>query len=161
MDLKQKLALEIADSENIYLYREGLFWKAYERSAIKFVQTITAYQVNTRYCKAVKMDVISLGFPDTVLSKVLENNTYEQTDEKQIILRSVILEEEEFQTAKSKYVCKTLPETDKSEEEGKQVVDPGISVLERLRRYDVAGVTPVDCMIFLLSLKKELENSKY
>ena len=35
MDLKQKLALETAESIYIYLYREGLFWKAYERSAIR------------------------------------------------------------------------------------------------------------------------------
>ena len=101
MDLRQKLALETADSKNIYLYREGLFWKAYERSAIKFIQTITAYQVNTRFCKVVNMEVISLGFPDAVLPKILENREYEKIDEKRLAIHSVLLGDEKFMAARS------------------------------------------------------------
>lgn len=108
MDLKQKLALETAESTYIYLYREGLFWKAYERSAIKFIQTITVYQVNTRFCKVVNMEVISLGFPDAVLPKILEDREYEQPDEKRLVIRSVLLGDEEFAMEKSRYISKTM-----------------------------------------------------
>ena len=162
MDLKQKLALETAESTYIYLYREGLFWKAYERSAIKFMQTITAYQVNTRFCKVVNMEVISLGFPDAVLPKILENREYDKIDEKQLAIRSVLLGDEEFVTAKSQCVSSIMPVS-------KQVVplktspvrieaDADARVLERLRLYDIAGSTPIECMIFLSSLKKQLES---
>lgn len=163
MDLKQKLALETAESTHIYLYREGLFWKAYERSAIKFIQTITAYQVNTRFCKVVNMEVISLGFPDAVLPKILENREYDKIDEKQLAIRSVLLGDEEFATEKGRYISnmmqalkkEVLPETAPVRKEP----DAGALVLERLRLYDIAGVTPIECMIFLSSLKKQLENN--
>lgn len=163
MDLKQKLALETADSTHIYLYREGLFWKAYERSAIKFIQTITAYQVNTRFCKVVNMEVISLGFPDTVLPGILENREYEKLDEKRLAIRSVLLGDEEFAAEKSQYVS-TMMQTLKKEalQEAAPVrkySDIGAQVLEQLRLYNIAGATPIECMIFLSSLKKQLENN--
>ena len=163
MDLKQKLALETADSTNIYLYREGLFWKAYERSAIKFIQTITVYQVNTRFCKVVDMEVISLGFPDAVLPKILEDREYEQPDEKRLIIRSVLLGDEEFAMEKSRYISKMMQalkkETLQETVPVRKEPDADAQVLERLRLYDIAGVTPIECMIFLSSLKKQLENN--
>ncbi|WP_288208219.1 hypothetical protein [uncultured Parabacteroides sp.] len=163
MDLRQKLALETADSKNIYLYREGLFWKAYERSAIKFIQTITAYQVNTRFCKVVNMEVISLGFPDAVLPKILENREYEKIDEKRLAIHSVLLGDEKFMAAKSQYISKMMSDLKKETAQESGLVpkepDVGAQVLERLRLYNIAGVTPIDCMIFLSSLKKQLENN--
>lgn len=163
MDLKQKLALETAESNNIYLYREGLFWKAYERSAIKFIQTITAYQVNTRFCKVVNMEVISLGFPDAVLPKILENREYDKIDEKQLAIRSVLLGDEEFATAKNQCISSIMPVSRQAVPLKNSPVrmesDAGVRVLERLRLYDIAGATPIECMIFLSSLKKQLENN--
>lgn len=163
MDLKQKLALETAGSTHIYLYREGLFWKAYERSAIKFIQTITVYQVNTRFCKVVNMEVISLGFPDVVLPKILENREYEQPDEKRLVIRSVLLGDEEFATEKSRYISKMMQALKKEALQEtvpiRKELDAGAQVLEQLRLYDIAGVTPIECMIFLSSLKKQLENN--
>lgn len=163
MDLKQKLALETAESNNIYLYREGLFWKAYERSAIKFIQTITAYQVNTRFCKVVNMEVISLGFPDTVLPGILENREYEKIDEKRLAIRSVLLGDEVFATEKSRYISNMMQALKKDALQetvpARKEPDAGAQVLERLRLYDIAGATPIECMIFLSSLKKQLENN--
>lgn len=161
MDLKQKLALETADSTNIYLYREGLFWKAYERSAIKFVQTITAYQINTRFCKVAGMEVISLGFPDTVLPKILENREYEKPNEKQVAIRSVLLGDEEFAAEKNRYLSNSMQPFEKEASQEAVAIskesDVGRQVLERLRLYDIAAVSPIECMIFLSSLKKQLE----
>lgn len=163
MDLKQKLALETAGSTHIYLYREGLFWKAYERSAIKFIQTITVYQVNTRFCKVVNMEVISLGFPDAVLPKILENREYEQPDEKRLVIRSVLLGDEEFATEKDRYISKMMQALKNGALQEavpvRKTPDAGAQVLEQLRLYDIAGVTPIECMIFLSSLKKQLENN--
>ncbi len=163
MDLKQKLALETAGSTHIYLYREGLFWKAYERSTIKFIQTITVYQVNTRFCKVVNMEVISLGFPDAVLPKILENREYEQPDEKRLVIRSVLLGDEEFATEKDRYISKMMQALKKEALQEtvpiRKEPDAGAQVLEQLRLYDIAGVTPIECMIFLSSLKKQLENN--
>lgn len=129
MDLKQKLSFETADSENIYLYSEGFFWKAYERSAIKFIQTITAYQVNPRFCEVVNMEVMSLGFPDAVLPKILENLEYEKIDEKRLVIHSVPLGDEKFMAEKSQYISKMMSELKKetARESGPVQKEPDVS----------------------------------
>lgn len=73
---------EIIDRENgnidcIWLYREGIFMKAYERSAFFAHVYIHEFKLSKRYVKSVNMDVVSLGFPEATVPKWLNGYVYE------------------------------------------------------------------------------------
>lgn len=167
MTIADKLVLEFPQSTVIYLHREGLFWKAFEYSALKFVKDIKAYKVLKKYIKAVKKEVVSLGFPDSCLEEVLTGFSYVNKTEKLIEISglSAITEEEfcEWKKAQPLYtdtVIAEQPEISTLTQNAFQI--PQISardkVLIRLQQFQVETATPMQCMLFISELQKELKN---
>ena len=64
MTVCQTYESELNNLGRIVLYREGLFWKAYERSAFLVLRRGAAYQVNWTCSKDCPEGVVSVGFPD-------------------------------------------------------------------------------------------------
>lgn len=62
-NLVEILSKEIGNTSIVYFYREGVFYKAYERSAYLFVHHIKPFQVKKRFVKSVKKEVVTIGFP--------------------------------------------------------------------------------------------------
>ncbi|PRQ85003.1 hypothetical protein [Elizabethkingia anophelis] len=63
---------DIISRENyhsIQLYKQGVFWVAYEQSAYSIWEH-KGYRVNKKYIKSLKRDVVSLGFPASVLDEI-------------------------------------------------------------------------------------------
>lgn len=54
--LIDNLSQESKNTDRIYLYREGVFYKAYERSAYLFVKHIKPFMVKKRLVKSVKRE---------------------------------------------------------------------------------------------------------
>ncbi len=77
MTYREILAREAQNSDSIYLYREGMFMKAYERSAFFAHTLIHPFKLSCRYIKAVNSDVFSLGFPEATVPKWLNGFVYE------------------------------------------------------------------------------------
>ncbi len=50
------LSLESSNIYNIHLFREGIFYKAYERSAFVFVTDFAPFAVKKRYVKSVRCE---------------------------------------------------------------------------------------------------------
>lgn len=75
----QILSTESANTSNIYLYREGIFYKAYERSAYAFVTGVQKFMVKKKFVKCANQEVVSIGFPSDGLYK---HFTKEQVIEK-------------------------------------------------------------------------------
>jgi hypothetical protein len=76
MTYKEILDREDSNTDSIWLYREGIFMKAYDRSAF-FVHTlIQPFKLSSRYIKNVNRDVISLGFPEQTLPKWMRGYAY-------------------------------------------------------------------------------------
>lgn len=77
MTFREIIEREDQNIDCIWLYREGMFMKAYERSAF-FVHTlIHEFKLSKRYIKTINMDVISLGFPEQTVPKWLNGYVYE------------------------------------------------------------------------------------
>lgn len=61
MFLSSVLSLEMSDAVRIYLHHEGIFWKAYERSAYLFLQkTKMDYKAKCRKVKSLGTTIFSL-----------------------------------------------------------------------------------------------------
>jgi len=71
MRTKEILLLEKENTNKIHLLKEGLFWRAYNVSAFLFIQHIQTFKLTKKYVKIADAVVIFLGFPDTILDKIL------------------------------------------------------------------------------------------
>ena len=66
--MKEILETESANGGYIYMYREGSFWKAYQRSAYMFVMHSPAdYMMEYRYVRCVARNVLSIGIPQAAM----------------------------------------------------------------------------------------------
>lgn len=150
MILKEKLEKEQPGNTDIYLYREGLFWKAYEYSAFLFIRHIRAYQAQKRAVKSLKRDVVSLGFPDSVVEEILAGKSHDKTDEKCIRITGIpATEEEAFEQWKAETPVITETQANRENRENNPV-------LSRLKAFRVESSTPMQCMSFISELQKEL-----
>ena len=77
MTYKEIIERENENMDAVWLYREGLFMKAYERSAFFVHMYIHEFKLSKRYVKTVNMDVVSLGFPEQTVPKWLNGYVYE------------------------------------------------------------------------------------
>jgi len=71
MKISEIIKLEDANDNGIILFKEGMFWRAYERSAFRFSNLIKDYQVLVRYYKNVDRKMAYLGFPSEKLPNVI------------------------------------------------------------------------------------------
>lgn len=90
MDTQQKLAWEQTNQQHIRLYKEGMFWRAFEISAFRLQQLHTLKTVKI-HVKKVAKDLIYVGFPDVSLEVVLkkaalQEMSIELQEEKRLIL---------------------------------------------------------------------------
>jgi hypothetical protein len=60
MAFREIIGREDQNMDNIWMYREGMFMKAYERSAFFAHTLIHEFKLSKPYIKTVNMDVISL-----------------------------------------------------------------------------------------------------
>jgi len=102
-DILNKLRYETENTNVIHLWLEGMFWKAYERSAYLFVHRISEYKPYKKFVRAVGGEVVAIGFPSKKLDKLLEGRSVEYIDEKHYILNGFTVDSKElrdFQTWK-------------------------------------------------------------
>jgi len=52
-----------AQPTTLYLFKEGMFYKAYNQNPMWFVQHIKAYKVTAKYIKTIQQEEYFIGFP--------------------------------------------------------------------------------------------------
>lgn len=213
MTLQEIIAAESRNTDKIYLHLEGIFWKAYERSAFAFIHRISRYKASKRFIKYLDTKVVSLGFPDASRPKVLGDRPLVQAnddlllldvgaidpeeygrwkdalplivpkpatptvapvvqsysayaagrssipvpDEESVPLRVTVVEPPQLLSAASIAASsaniKVGPESDLHEVRNNE------AVLRDLRNFSVENATPLECLIFVSSLKKQLNGN--
>lgn len=61
--LNEILKKEESNTEFIYLYKQGCFFRAYNQSAMHFLLHITDYKVHVKFIKKLNRKIYYLGFP--------------------------------------------------------------------------------------------------
>lgn len=141
--------------EHILLYKEGMFWRAYEKSAYQLHQQFGLKPLK-KHIKAVKQDIVYVGFPTTSWQKFF---TQEQpTTEKQceIPVRSTA-SELDFEQWKTQ-----LPYTEKTAKEPVLVeaTNPQQEVIDKLLSFPLERSTPMEAMLLVAELKRILQEGK-
>ncbi|RLJ22916.1 hypothetical protein CLU97_4725 [Chryseobacterium sp. 7] len=137
------------DHTKIQLYKQGVFWVAYEQSAYA-VWKITGYKASKKYVKNICSYVVSIGFP----SSALENKQWrgklfplERTEKYMSFLPSFPLENEKFELWKSNAALSEKKENDKETK----------STEEAIKKFPLESKTPVEAFLFLRDLQDKIK----
>jgi len=153
--IKEKLLLESEkDYNTIILHREGLFYVAYEHSAWLFHNFVQNFKTKKTFVKSVGGEVVSLGFPASSLERfsgicriVTEDNLVRMQ-----LNDCTVSDKDNFETWKSKQGtddCKAA--------ESDSTTANCDDIYNMIRNFPVESKTPVDCMLFLIEIKKMLK----
>ena len=94
---KEIIDREQTNTDSVWLYLEGSFYKAYERSAFAFCTRIKDYKVLRKESKTLGRDILYVGFPMTALDRTLGNAMTRKVDEVVIdVMLSYPINENEF-----------------------------------------------------------------
>lgn len=151
MKISEILKIEQNNTESIFLFKEGIFYRCYEISAWHFINNVKVYKVFKKYVKVAKQDVIYLGFPQNILdelikeipkSKISENENY--------------MEIQGFSGVSGFEKWKVgIPE---SNVKTKTQNDFYAGIITKIKQYPIVNKTPVEVFNFLVEIKKELEH---
>ncbi len=156
MSISEILKKEATNNGDIILFKDGIFWRAYERSAFLFTTHVKPYQLTKRYFKNVGCEVAFCGFPNTALDDLLVKICNEKVIREGSMISIVGFEQinnEVFTEWKN-----GIPTLVKESEPEYSVCENGYSnnevVLQRIRNFRVASSTPMECQQFLAKLQE-------
>lgn len=173
MTVKEIIQIENGNRNTIILLREGIFWRAYEKSAYAFFIQVHPYKPTRKWVIAVKQDVVSLGFPVSAAENVLNGCKVLMRQEARLVLAASPIDPDGFEVWKQT-VPRSLPPavvapepaaaSPVMEPAASSVVSPAVSAVGQccdgladcIRRFNIESKTPVDCMLFLMELKRKL-----
>lgn len=154
------------DKGKVFLYKEGSFLRAYEWSAWLCCRFISDFKVTHKMVKSLNQSVAYIGFPVTSLEKFMpEGSMPDLTNlsEPYFSLPAQMIEKDlemrDFEEWKS---CTPVSEVKKKEDgkplavESNQSSGGLFSLAKRIAEYPVESKSPIECMLFLLELKKQV-----
>lgn len=138
-----------ASSSHLVLYKEGVFWVAYEQSAY-YLSQLMGYKPTKKYVKVVDRQVVSVGFPKVeALIDELEKAGMIKACRKESNLVEIVLSQS---IDNSRFeIWKTLTEGKPQKKEPTAVAD----IEARVKAFPLAYKTPMEAFLFL----KELQDS--
>lgn len=153
MDIKLILEEEKDNLSQIRLYKEGLFFRAYERSAFALLQ-VTTLKVTRKESRALELTYVSVGFPITSLDKFIQGlPTLSAEPEKIVLGTKEPITEDGFEDWKASIPISTPQSKDKKMPDRIN----GKGVIELLEMFDLSIHTPIECMVFLAEIKSRIK----
>lgn len=161
--IKDKLIAEERNDRTVRLWPEGYAFVAYERSAYLFVSQVKRYEVIRRYIEVAGQDVVSIKFPKSVIEKQ-GLSAKNETDGSVTFKTATALDEQQYllwrdalpmATAVKKNV-RTVMKPEQPAVPVRENPDEEDEVVSRLRAFNLATATPLDCMMLVSELQKML-----
>ena len=144
MTILDKVTLQRQDTTKIFIFKEGVFYKAYNEGA--FLLKDKNYKVAIKHIKSIENEVLSIGFPISVLEKLKENRQSEEYDNycslQSNIVFSLLLYEEWYQNQ----IANIKREDSKYLEE--------YTLKDTIKNYPLANKTPIEVFIWVAKLQK-------
>lgn len=163
MTSKDFIQAEEGNTDRIILYQEGLFWKAYERSAFAVCKQIRPFKPTKRSLKVLQGgELVSIGFPVSTEEAVLKGIDRLETEPKRLTLACPApIKTDEFEAWKAS-VPLTPARTELPVTETRPDRENTLrAIAERLQGFDLASSTLMDCMLFVSELKKMLQTNPH
>ena len=146
------LKYEAKNKDNIFLFQEGCFIRAYNRSAMRFVTLIKPIKILKKHIKKFDKDLYYCGFPKSYLEdvKIILNNKFlqiQKLDEFWTI--RVDTHDEDYESWKQRF--STQIKTSKKPSDKKDFI------INKIRNYPIDKRSPLETTNFVYELKELLE----
>ena len=153
--INEILSVEESNDSNIYLYKEGAFWKAYQQSAYLLLKHCNVdYIVKHKYVKYVSTTVFYIGFPQSALRTLFKDDKLEYPDEGRIqISITDKIDVEDYKRWINGNAGKTSFTVKKS-----IIQNDNAFIIRKLQEFDISSSTPVDCLMFVAEMQKLLKS---
>lgn len=156
MTIQEKVETEKHNEDKIYLYKEGGFWKVYEKSAYLFYNNIKKYLVQKKFVKCVDSYVVYIGFPNSKIAELTRNYSVSIPDERTIVVEmGGRIDLRDFDMWKNLVEAKEIKTT---EEKNNEQSDPEKEAIHRIKNFMLESANPIECLIFVKELKHLLSN---
>jgi hypothetical protein len=161
---EKMLIREILKIENtnttgrINLFKEGIFWRVYQKSAYLFIKQIKDLKALKKFYKVVNSEVVYAGFPDTILPQIQElaqskGLQFEKSNEKHCRISGIEVDNGFEQWFQSLAVFRKINSDDGYDiSEGK----PARSIIQKIKNYPIADKTPLETVQFVAELQEQL-----
>ena len=164
MSIKEIVEAEKSNTSKIYLYREGLFFRAYEVSAFALCSFVHPFKVIKRQLKVLNGEEVAyVGFPASSEDKYLNGrNIIESDDAHKVIGLTEPIDLNAFVEWKKGIELKESTQTgsmtsNSTMPESAGHIDSG-SIIRMVRDFNVANSTPMQCMMFIAQLQGKLND---
>ena len=160
MTSKDFIEAEAGNNGSIILYREGLFWKAYEKSAYAVCTQIKPLKAIKRRLKSLGgAEIVSVGFPCKHEQKYIGSLEHMETMPDRLVLRTLKpIDGQRFEEWKQELSSEhsVVGRRDACVQNLSRSNIPHGELIMRIRMFNLAESTPMDCMLFVNELKKML-----
>lgn len=157
MTTKEIVERENGETDRVFLYREGIFWKLYERSAWWFVQNVHPFKPAKRFVKSVGQEVVTIGFPVTAFDKYAAALEVISKEEKIMMLGIPEQQRGNKGFGAWKDALPPAPEPERKKKAAQsQAYDPTMvdEIIHTIRRFDIENRTPLECMHCMTEIKQ-------
>lgn len=106
-------------------------------------------------------EVVFLGFPQQAFATYFEDTQWKETDEKQRLITGYTLQTEDYQQwleslpLTERKIDKSVPANEVAKRQ--QPTSSEYAALSLLKGFRVERATPMDCMLFVVALQKQLD----
>ena len=146
MTILDKVTLQQQDTTKIFLFKEGIFYRAYNEGA--FLLKDKNYKVAVKKIKSIENEVLSIGFPVSVFEKLKDEFVFEFFDKYAVYNTTILFDNELYIDWQSKVVKESF-KTAKTETE---------YIVEQLKKYPLANKTPMEVFMWVANLQKMISN---
>lgn len=171
---------EAENTDRIILYKEGLFWKAYERSAYILCMQVRPFKPTKKSLKSLGGgEIVSVGFPWKHEEKHIGTlERLESGDERLTLAAASAIDPADFEKWKAGLplclpTAKSKTDTAERREQGASAAS-GVpanaevpaghmsptaawAAAERIQAFNLAESTPLECMLLISELKKMIQ----
>jgi hypothetical protein len=158
MGVKEKIAQELNNENSIYLLKEGIFWRAYNQSAMRFVNNLKPLKIIRKYIKKVKQDIFYCGFPESSLADIRERAVEKgfqitETGGKKIVISGVSAEEDYKNWMENQKPLSPLGIGESVKKE-----NDFDNIIQQIQQYPLENATPLETMMFVQKLKQSIKD---
>ncbi len=145
MTAKELISLESGNHDEIRLYKVGMFWCAYERSAYMMCSQVRELKVKADRVKSTGGQVLcKVGFPlSSFATTAASLEVKSKTDDEVVLKAPHPITEDQFLEWKNTH---TVADSSAPSAEG--------DIVKMIRGFNVAVHTPMECMNFIMELQR-------
>ena len=150
--VKEILEYEDSNENTIRIHLEGMFAKAYEKSAY-LLSILKPLKATVRFVKSENREVISVGMPIETSHELLKNLPCQNNGTTLVYTVETTVDETEYANWREA-AANAAPRSRPMKKGSDAETDP---IRKAIRSLDISKSTPIDCMSFIVKLKEMME----